>query len=308
MSKTFAACAADLLREHGPLDLDRLHALAVEQGATKARTSTSLRHSLYGPRFVQRPDGRYDTAARLLTGQVFTTRLRRPPADGVLWSVRDLEPLAALWSYGAVPLSSGGAVRRGAGDVPTWTGPPGWLPPSEPGGLLALRWDGTALCVDVPVGVSPADSDRAQDVRRVLARHAAPRGLRHLPTEDLATTVVSALVEDPDLFARALPPLSELMPLPTALRPHDAWPSHQGGGGTIVLPVPLATRVNLELGRRADLLGEQLPEYISMLLSAAADRVAPPPVPKVSYGSYEDGSLLYEHDAADVIDLRRWNR
>lgn len=305
MSKTFAACAADLLREHGPLDLERLHALAVEQGATRARTSTSLRDSLRSPRFVHRPDGRYDTAARLLTGQVFTTRLRRSPADGVLWSVRDLEPLAALWSYGAVPLSSGGAVRRGAGEVPTWTGPPGWLPATEPGGLIALRWDGTSLCVDLPLGVVPADSARAQDVRQVLGRHASPSEFRHLLSDDLATTVVSALVEDPELFAEALPPLSELMPLPNALRPHDAWPSNQGGGGTIVLPVPMANRVNLELGRRADLLGEQLPEYISMLLSAAADRVAPPPVPRLSYG---DDSLLYEHDAADVIDLRRWSR
>ncbi len=255
---------------------------------------------------MQRPDGCYDTAARLLTGQVFTTRVRRSPADGVLWSVRDLEPLAALWAYGAVPLSSGGALRRGAGDVPTWTGPQGWLLPSEPGGLVALRWNGAALCVEVPAGVASADSDRAQDVRQVLGRHALPGQLRRFPDDVVGACVISALVEDPDLFAQPLPPLSELLPVPSQLRPHDAWPSNQWGGGTVVLPVPVANRVSLELGRRADLLGEQLPEYVAMLLSAAADRVAPPPVPPTSYSSYEH--LPYEHEAADVIDLHRWGR
>ena len=41
--------------------------------------------------------------------------------------------------------------------------------------------------------------------------------------------------------------------------------------------MPLPLRVHEELARRADLLGERLPDYLTLLLGAAADRVQLPP-------------------------------
>ena len=54
----------------------------------------------------------------------------------------------------------------------------------------------------------------------------------------------------------------------------------------------------------ADLLREHAPS--TWTACAAADHVAPPPVPRASYDGYD--SLLHEHEAADVIDLHRWGR
>jgi hypothetical protein len=274
MTRAFAAAAADLILDHGPLTLDQLHALAVERGLTRSKTSSSLRYSLDSGRYVLRPDGRYDAAARLLGGQVFTTRLRRSPGDGVLWTYRDLDPLVAL---PALPLAGGGELRRGAGDVESWTGPGGWLPDVTAGKLLGLRWDGHALHVS-PVADVRGDSDSVRDVREVLGRHARASGRRGWSYDrkpSLTQTVLGALVEDPELFRQPLPPLRELLPLPEDLRPQDARERDSLRPAEIV-EVPLPLRVYDELCRRADLLGEGLPEYLSLLLGAAADRVALP--------------------------------
>ena len=296
MTQAFAAAAADLLLEHGPLTLDQLHALALENGMTRSKTSSSLRNSLSGPRYVQRPDGRFDTAARLLRGTVFTTRLRRPPEDGVLWTYRDLDPLLAL---PALPLAGGGEIRRGAGAVESWTGPAGWLPDVAPGELLSLRWDGRAVQLE-PVRELPGDAQRARDVREVLGRHA--RAVRsdpwtYEPRPSLTRTVLSALVEDPHLFASPMPPLRELLPLPEDLRPQDSRERDSLRAASIV-EVPLPLRVHDELCRRADLLGEGLPEYLSLLLGAAADRVALPPPRYDRYEPYvPSGDAVAQLDA-----------
>jgi hypothetical protein len=307
MSLAFAAAAADLVLARGPLSLEQLHVLAVEAGATKARSSASLRQSLDDRRFVQRPDGRYDTAARLLAGQCFTTRLRRHPVDGVLWTHRDLQPLTSVNRDGGLPLTTGGTLRKGVGPADVWTGPPGWVPDIAPGGLLALRWDGAQLAAEAPADVVAADSPVAQDVRRVLARHAI--GTRSRFNEpSLPRIVLGALVEDPELFVRPLPPLSELLPLPEDLRPQDDWPGAGRFEPGTVLQVPVAERVQQELARRADLLGERLPDYVSMLLSAAADRLLPV-APSVPYDSYTGPRYPQTHpDDADVVDLTLWGR
>src|SRR3954469_22068269 len=79
MPSALAVFAAELILEQGPLPLDQIHAVALEREITRSRTSSSLRQSLSGPAFVLRPDGRYDTAARMLRGSCFTTRRRRSP-------------------------------------------------------------------------------------------------------------------------------------------------------------------------------------------------------------------------------------
>lgn len=300
MTQAFAAAAADFLLEHGPLSLADLHALAVEHGLSRSKSPSSLSGSLARDHYVLRPDGRYDTAARLLRGQVFTTRPRSAGDDGVLWTYRDLDPLASL---PRLPLARGGEMRRGASAVESWVGPAGWLPHPAPGELLGLRWDGTALHVEVVTAAASGASAAAHDAREVLGRHA--RAARttpwsYEPRRPLTQTVLSALVENPTLFASPLPPLRELLPLPEDLRPQDAGERDPERTATIV-EVPVPTNAHDELARRADLLGERLPDYLCLLLTAAADRVQLPP-PR--YDRY----VPYEPPDDDVIHLGSWGR
>lgn len=302
MTRAFASAAADLLLEHGPLSLADLHALAVERGLTRSKTSSSLRDSLSADRYVVRPDGRYDTAIRLLRGQVFTTRARGSAGDGVLWTYRDLDPLTTL---PRLPLTVGGEMTCGASAVESWTGPQGWLPDMSPGELLALRWDGRALHVHAVQDVVDGASERAREVREVLGRHARRQrrpAWSYEPRPSLAQTVLSALVEEPSLFAAPLPPLRELLPLPEDLRPQDTGERDPERTATIIeVPVPL--RAHEELTRRADLLGERLPDYLCLLLTAAADRVQLPAPRYDRYVPYEQPEY-----GEDVIRLDRWGR
>ncbi|MCU1674923.1 MAG: hypothetical protein JWN77_3036 [Frankiales bacterium] len=305
MTSPLTAAASAFILERGPLTIDELHRLALERELTRARTSTSLRTSLaHQSGFVQRPDGRYDTAARLLRGSCFTTRPRRPPSDGVLWLNRDIDPLLAL-GCGPLPLKPGGEVQRGAGSRLTWVGPEGWLPDVPAGELLALRWDGSTLDVWVAQDVPAADSAAAADARSLLAAHASARHRDRWTFDDappLTETVLSALVEDPRLFAQPLPPLSELLPLPEHLRPTDAGPPDSEIGRHEMLHLPLPGRVHRELSRRADLLGEHVTEYAAMLLGAAADRVLPPE--RRPHWDVDE----YEPSYGNVVGSTRWGR
>lgn len=305
MTRAFAAAAADMLLDHGPLTLDELHALAVERGLTKSKNATSLRYALDCDDYVVRPDGRYDTAERLLRGQVFTTRPRPGERDGVLWTHRDLDPYHSLRR---MPLADGGELRRGEGAVESWTGPSGWLPTTVAGELLALGWDGRAMHVSVVDDAPLCDSDVVRDVREVLSRHARSEhryGLPSVPRASLTRTVLSALVEDPQLFATPLPPLREMLPLPEDLRPSDGEAGLDPGLLARIVEVPVAVRVHDELARRADLIGERLPDYLSMLLSAAADRVHLTPY---QYDRYEPYPAPFTPQGGDVVRLDSWGR
>lgn len=300
MTRSFAAAAADLLLEHGPLALTELHALAAAQGITKAKNPSALKNHLPGEQCVLRPDGRYDAAARLLRGQIFTTRAR-PGPDGVLWTYRDLDGLAAL---PRLPLSTGGELRRGQGPVESWVGL--GTTPSAP--LLGLRWDGRQVLVEPVADVAPFDAEPVRSAREVLARHARAQhryGWSSVPRTSLTTTVLSALVEHPSLFATPLPPLRELLPLPEDLRPSDTVADRRSDLRAVIVEVPLQLRVHSELARRADLIGELLPDYLALLLGAAADRVqlAPP-----TYDGYEPYDQPNRRVGADVVDLSSWGR
>lgn len=305
MPSAIAALAAELILDQGPLALDQVHAVALEREVTRSRTSSSLRQSLSGPAFVLRPDGRYDTAARMLQGSCFTTRPRRSPRDGVLWLSRDVEPLFAL-GLARLPLKGGGDVSPGAGGAPTWVGPAGWLPDVPHGELLALSWDGTALDVSPATSVPAGDADIVADVRKMLAAHASARHRDRWPyaaAPPLTAVVLSALLEEPTLFSTPVPPLSELLPLPEDLRPlvDDVPRTELEGYEVLQLPVP--RRVHRELQRRADLLGDHLPDYAAMLLGAAADRLLPSERPRYDrYSAYDD---VYDDN---VVAPARWAR
>jgi hypothetical protein len=207
-----------------------------------------------------------------------------------------------------MPLRDGGQVRRGEGPVESWTGPAGWLPRLAPGGLVALRWDGRTLEVSAVDDVPAGDTDVVRDLREVLGRHARVdhrHGWSSVPRTSLTRTILSALVEDPQLFAHPLPPLRELLPLPEDLRPQDSQPGHDPDLRAHIVEVPLGLRVHDELARRADLLGERLPDYLSMVLAAAADRVQLQPRQYESYAPY---SGSYVPEGGNIVRLDSWAR
>lgn len=261
------------LLEHGPASPEELLAALRASGATTAKTPQGISSSLSSSRLTyRRADGTWDLQARRLAGVVLTTRPRSRLADGVLWVHRDLEPFTLVGK--ALPLATGGVAQWRGDEVATLVGPRGWLPDTSPHQLLALRWTGSALQVDVVDRVaSDVAVRRAQSVLRDHVTSAGPRYYRSdLPT-DLCLTVLSALSEVPDLFAEPLPPLRELLPLPERFSAETGvWEAH-GDRSTVTVRLP--ARVYDELSRRAGLLGDDVRDYAALLLGAAADRLTP---------------------------------
>ncbi len=266
---------AESLREHlglhGPCTDRELHAALVLAGRTTTRTSagvlTVLRRS---PLTRLRPDGRWDLVTRRLAGAVLTVRPRALVRDDTLWIHGDLEPFTTLG--GRLPLTTGGEARGGGSEIRTLVGPPGWLPKAALGDLLALRWDGSAMSVTV-LAQAP-DPERVRRVQELLRLHAlaVPSPSYGGPTR-MTSAVLSALDEDPDLLAEPILPLGELLPFGEDLSPDTGvWENHHAGRR---LTVHLPDRVYGELQRRSELLGDQLPDYVGMLLGAAADRLTP---------------------------------
>ena len=260
------------LHVHGPSSVEDLLDALREDGVTTARTPGSLRSSLSSsPIAFQLPDGRWDLTTRVLAGAVLTVRPRSRLRDNVLWVHGDLEPFDGLLGRDGLPLASGGQVRRGGGQVRTLVGPDGWLPDVPPGELLGLRWTGHAL--DVFAVDSPVDPDGSarEAIQVLLRRHRTELGRPYGGAPSLATVVLSALREAPDLFAQPQLPLSEILPLPPAeLDDTSVWEEHKDGRR---LTLHLPERVYDELSRRADLLGERLQDHAAVLLGAATDRV-----------------------------------
>lgn len=297
---TYADHVHTHLLQRGPCTVQEVYDAMRAAGRTTARTTASTKDALrYGRHTYELPDGRWQSQLGAVVGATFTTRPRSRVRDGVLWTHRDLEPLEPLFST-PLPLEAGGAVRCG-GDpgLRTLIGPAGWLPEIGPGDLLAVRWDGTHLSV-TPV-VEPPDPARSTYVRNLLAAHVthdatSVRSYRSPVTSALTATVLSALREDPDLFAAPVAPLSELLPLPDAEAVDPTYWEHHGRGERLLLRLP--HRVLEELHRRADLLGDTVTDYASMLLGAAVDRARPLEHPRYSYRSYDEPSYDSSFDAA----------
>ena len=93
--------------------------------------------------------------------------------------------------------------------------------------------------------------------------------------------------------------------MPEDLRPQDADAGRDPHGLARIVEVPVSLRVHDELARRADLIGERLPDYLSLLLGAAADRVQMPPPRYERYEAY-DGPFTSED--GDVVRLDSWGR
>jgi hypothetical protein len=322
-----AEAVSRLIHEHGPLDLIALHALARAEGVTTARTTDTIRSAVrYAPGVVTLPDGTFLSTAALLAGATLTTRWRggRP---GVLFAGRDLQPFLELLGREGLPLTSGGRLHRGEALVGSLVGPAGWLPEVAVGELIQVTWDGEALTVGAGQDVPDGTSAQAQSVREVLAEHGAPAtstlrrpsygygsgygsgyGWAEPPAR---SAVVDALIAVPDLFDRPVPPLSELLPLPPELqRVQDTWGDDWRTDPPVqTIAVPVSARVLDELERRADLIGERMPDYAAQLLTVAADRLLPVP-PSSSWGGYEEPPYRSRplHAGDDSVVSGPWGR
>lgn len=271
------------LLANGPATVEELHAAAVAAGVTTSRTDSGVRSVLArDPCFIRRPDGRFDCAKRLLAGNALTTRVRYPTADRMeVWTGPELAPMDLLFVDGPVPLTTGGTVTRSPAWQGTWIGPPGWLPKAMARELLAFRWTGAALDVstlaDPPDACAVPPAWQVQRVREVLSRHRPPGGypparLLERAAEDLARTVLRALVEVPDLFTEEVPPLDELLGSPLDV-PAEAVPDGWGAGrrddadaGVTALHLELPRALADELLQHAP-MGMSLREYAEQVLA-----------------------------------------
>ncbi|HWH27761.1 MAG TPA: hypothetical protein VNU26_02160 [Mycobacteriales bacterium] len=73
-----------------------------------------------------------------------------------------------------------------------------------------------------------------------------------------------------------------------------------------IVEVPLSLRVHDELDRCVDLIGERLPDYLSLLLGAAADRVQLAPYRYEPYEPYDGPFTSEEGNPARATGAVRW--
>ncbi|MEV6415756.1 hypothetical protein [Kribbella sp. NPDC051718] len=315
MSKRIVINCAAQINSSGPLSPDDLAPAVLAAGLTKstnpaAAVRTALRQS---PVLVQLPDGRFDTVRRMLDGAALTHRVHSPTKGRqVLFAGPELALLDLLLLHeGSLPLASGEAITSSIGEFGGWCGPPDWLPDVPADSLLAFRLHNGRLSVE-PVPHEPALSSPSTDrLRTVLKRHLkssdplAEWQSRHT----LATLLLRALAEIPDLLRDPLPPLDEVLQLgqphwspdwhlppthppgPSSSPPYPGSPAPPSPGspaspyfgsrgfalGTqrIVLddlPAPLTAA----LRRDAANLGVSVGELTILLLSAATYRTALP--------------------------------
>jgi len=312
MSRRIAAFCAAHITDQGPSTLAELARDAVDAGITQARNPEStVRAAIrYDSRIVARPDERYDTAVRLLDGATLTHRIRFAPLGRrELFAGRELAPFAECFADGQLPLASGGMVHLATAGAPAWRGPQGWLPEVAAGTLLALTINGGHLSVR-PVTLDPdAITGRVALLRATLARHAGWLTDRLPPLGvPLARTVLSALVEVPDLLAEPLPPLDEVLTLP-AEPWADPWTTEivrAGRDGETLLIPGVPSGLAAELRQRAELNGLALSDYVIMQLAATAWRLQPPCRHEAEFPRPREWLWLPEDDA-EVIPLERWD-
>jgi hypothetical protein len=312
MSRRIAAFCAAHISDQGPSTLAELARAAVDAEITQARNpETAVRAAIRDDRRIMaRPDERYDTAVRLLDGATLTHRVRfSPRGRQELFAGRELAPFTECFTDGRLSLASGGVVHLAPAGAPAWCGPPGWLPDVAAGTLLALTINGGRLSVRPVTLDSAAITGRVRLLRTTLARHAGWLTGR-LPSlgVPLTRTVLSALVEVPDLLAEPLPPLDEVLALP-AEPWADPWADEivqaRRDGETLLIPgVP--NGLAAELRERAELNGLPLSDYVIMQLAANAWRLQPPCQHQPEFPHSREWQWPPEDDA-EVIPFERWD-
>ena len=284
MSKRIVAFCSDLITAAGPQPTDELARRVAAAGRTQsANPVTTVRAALrQSPIMVHLPDGRFDSARRMLDGAALTHRVRYGTKDRqVLFTGPELAVLDHLLVHeGSLALAAGGAVTSSLGEFGGWCGPPDWLPDVPTDSLLAFRLRNGRLWVE-PVAYEPPHQSPELERLRVVLR-------RHLKSDDslnnwrshhtLGQVMLRALAEVPDLLIDPLPPLDEVLQLGDERWARD-WPveSVEGlrpGHRVVLEDVPRALVTALR--RDAEQLGVTTGELTVLLLSAATYRTAMP--------------------------------
>lgn len=284
MSKRIVSFCSDLIAASGPLPADDLGPRVRAAGLTKsANPVTTIRAALrQSPVMVHLPDGRFDSARRMLNGAALTHRVRyATKGRQVLFTGPELAVLdQVLVHEGSLALSAGGAVTSSHGEFGGWCGPPDWLPDVPADSLLAFRIRSGRLAVE-PVAPEPStSSDEVERLRIVLRRHlqSDDRLQSWMSQQTLGRVMLRALAEVPDLLTEPLPPLDEVLQLGNEQWGRD-WPveSIEGrrDGRKVVLDDVPATLV-AALQRDACRLGVTAGELTVLLLSAATYRTELP--------------------------------
>ena len=283
MSKRIVTYCSDEINSAGPLTPDELGPKVLAAGLTKSTNpATAIRTALrQSPVMLHLPDGRFDSARRMLDGAALTHRVRSPTRGRqVLFTGPELALLDQLLVHeGSIALTAGGAVTSSLGEFGGWCGPPDWLPDVPADSLLVFRLYNGRLSVD-PLPSEPArDSPSVERLRTVLRRHLQSDDTLNQwhSHQTLGVVMLRALAEIPDLLKVPLPPLDELLQLGDQRWGRD-WPveSHALQAGHQILlpdvPPPLASALH----RHADRLGVTTGELTVLLLSAATYRTAMP--------------------------------
>jgi hypothetical protein len=185
-----------------------------------------------------------------------------------------------------LPLASGEAVTSSIGEFGGWCGPPDWLPDVPADSLLAFRFRGGRLSVEVVPDEPSLSSPATERLRLVLRRYLRSNdSLGQLESQHTLTSLMlRALAEIPDLLLDPLPPLDEVLQLGRehwgrmwfvdSIEPAEARGSAQAGQPVLLEDLP-STLVSA-LQRDARNLGVSLGELTVLLLSAATYRTAMP--------------------------------
>ena len=316
MSRIASFCA-DHIGAHGPTSVDELYRAAHAAKVTTARTPGSVTQALRrSDMFVLQPDGRYTSAGRLLTGAIFTHRIRSlDDSAHFVWAGAELDPLRPLVAaWGEVPVEGGGRVGVSPYRSSVWTVPTRAVRDVHPGGLVGFRWTGDQLRIG-PVEIDPStDNRREQEVRTVLARQRrrtlAERGYNYgyLPPERLDTLVLGALAEVPTLFTEPVRPLDELL----GRSPTECLDELCRGIDEVVqrehriqIHVDLPEPLLMDLEERAGRLGIAPEDFIVGLLGHEMWRTAPrgkvPPHPRYGHRRRSGSDFGFDFDDDDVV-------
>jgi hypothetical protein len=257
---TISSFCHDQLRRQGPLTIDVLARLAVEEGVTKSRTPESSVRDAISYNAVELPDGRWASPFPLLEGRWLTTRFlaNTSPYGGEPTS-HDLAPLHLAVRASDIPLATGGVLKRGPYSY-GWKAPKDW-PDVEckEGQLFALRVLDGVLHVEV---IDETPAVRAQG-------HALALAVGPLQARDRYWSLSSGAVGDnllkriwelaatgSPILAEPAPPLSECIP-PLAVALQAEWDAHEEQARhwrpTLDLSADLQD-IALDAARDADLL------------------------------------------------------
>lgn len=284
MSKRIVAFCSDLITATGPLPADELGERVLAAGLTKSSNPVSVIRSALrqSPILVHLPDGRYDSARRLLDGVALTHRVRYATSGRqLLFAGPELAILdQVLVHEGSLALTAGGAVTSSLGEFDGWCGPPDWLPAVPADSLLAFRLRRGRLSVEPLDAEPPRKSAEVERLRSVLRKYLSSDDNldRWQSHHTLGRVMLRALAEIPDLLAKPLPPLDEVFQLGDERWGRD-WPveSVEGlrDGHRVVLEDVPGALVSA-LRRDAYQLGVTTGELTVLLLSAATYRTAMP--------------------------------